>query len=292
MTESIKTFIVKAEKALARVVPTNIAFSLLRILPRKVTAKLISLVNFKTDYEVKLVGLNFKIRSGPHDDHFLDIEHDRLISWENKTLETWSRFSRDAQVCIDVGAYLGVYSIVSSLSGAKEVYAIEPNQRVFDELQNNFRLNNLESTITSFNLAVGEKEFRGSLLAMPNRPFSSGAHLDIGSRKNVVYESSFRRYKSVSVGEVEVKPLDFLLGITKSKIDLIKVDVEGYELPVLEGAKRILREHGPVLIIEIVSEEQKLLVDEELRSFGYRSGRLIVDARESRNFLFEHGNLT
>lgn len=292
MALSIKTLIVKTEKALVRVAPIRFAFSLLRILPRRITAKLISLVDFETDYDVYLMSLHFKFRSGPQDDHFIDLEHDRLISWEDKTLEIWSNLSKNAHVCIDVGAYLGVYSIIGHLSGAKEVYAIEPNKEVFNKLQTNLRLNGLESKIHYMNLAIGEEEFQGSLLTMPNRPFSSGAHLELGSKESFVYSSKFRRYKSVTVGEVDVKPLDFLLGITKSKIDLIKIDVEGYEQFVIDGAKRILREHSPVLIIEIVSEAQKILVEEKLSSFGYRNGRLIIDTRESRNFIFEHRNLT
>jgi FkbM family methyltransferase len=289
---STKTFIVKTVKALARVVPVDIAFSLLRMLPRRITAKLITLVNFNTDYEVNLMSMHFKFRSGPQDDHFIDLEHDRLISWEDKTLEIWSNLSKNAHVCVDVGAYLGVYSIIGHLSGAKEVYAIEPNREVFNKLQTILRLNGLESKIHSMNLAVGEEEFQGSLLTMPHRPFSSGAHLELGARESVVYGSKFRRYKSVTLGEIDVKPLDFLLEFTKSKIDLIKIDVEGYELFVIDGAKKILREHHPVLIIEIVSEAQKILVEEKLSSFGYGSGRLIIDTRESRNFIFEHRNPT
>lgn len=287
MAVSIKKLIIWTEKALARAIPIDVAFFLLRILPRRITAKLITVVDFKTEYEVQLVGLKFKFCSGPKDDHFIDLEHNRLNSWEDKTLEIWSQLSKRADVSVDVGAYLGAYSIISYLSGAKEVYAIEPNKRVFDELQANLRLNNLESKINSLNLAIGEKEFQGNLLTMPNRPYSSGAHLDLDSKEGIVYTSKFRSYKSVALDQVDVKPLDFLLEITKSKIDLIKIDVEGYELFVIDGAKRILTEHHPVLIIEIVSEAQRTLVEEKLNSFGYIGGRLIIDKRESRNFIFQ-----
>ena len=291
MASPITKFILIVVRSLLKVLPIGVAFQLLRILPRKLTAKLIALIDFKNDYDVKILGLNFKIKSGPQDDHFLDLEFDRMSSWENRTLRIWSDLSKTAQVCIDVGAYFGVYTIVSFLSGAKEVYAIEPNPNVFKNLLSNLEINGLQREVTCLNFAVGEENCDSSLLAMPNRPLSSGAHIDLGSRENIVYDSNFRRYKSVSIGNVQVKPLDCMLEITKSRIDLIKIDVEGYELLVLNGAERILREHQPVLIIEIVSAEQKKIVDNKLHSFGYSVGELISDPRESRNFIFRHQSL-
>jgi len=279
---------VKLVKWFARAVPLDLAFSLLRVLPRSVTAKLVASVDFKSEYHVDILGLKFKMYSGPLDDHFLDLEHNGLIDWEDKTLKVWSELSSKAEVCIDVGAYLGVYSIISSLSGAREVFAIEPNPNVYTEMVANFTRNALEEKISCLNVAVGESEFKGSLLAMPNRPLSSGAHLDLGSRENIVYESGFRRYQSNAISQVVVKPLDFILRITNSKIDLVKIDVEGYELLVLDGATQILREHKPVLIIEIVSEKQKDIIDRKLRTFDYGIGQLILDARESRNYIFKH----
>jgi FkbM family methyltransferase len=288
MANLIKTLVALVLRLLVKILPLSFAFWLLRLLPRRITAKLITLIDFKTDYSVNIIGLNFKLRSGPQDDHFLDLEHDRLSSWENATLKIWSDLSKTAQVCIDVGAYLGVYSIVSYLSGAKEVYAIEPNPGVFKKMLSNLATNGLHDKVTCLDFAVGEQEFDCDLLAMPNRPFSSGAHLNLGSQENVIYNSDFRRYKSVPISKVRVKPLDYILEVTSSRIDLIKIDVEGYELLVLNGAEVILREHRPVLIIEIVSEEQKEIVDNKLRSFGYGDGELILDQRERRNFVFKH----
>jgi FkbM family methyltransferase len=279
---------VAVEKFLARLLPLNITFWILKTLPRGITAKLIALVSFKTSYSVKILGLNFQILSGPQDDHFLDLEHDRLTSWESETLKIWSSLSKNAQVCLDVGAYLGVYSIISSLSGAAEVYAIEPNPKSFKELQSNVLLNGLENKVKCLNFAAGDDNFRGSLLAMRNRPLSSGAHLDLGSRESLVYESNFRRYESIIVDQVSVNPLDSIFDITDKRIDLIKIDVEGYELFVIEGAKNILRQYHPVLIIEIVTEAQKKKVDKKLELFAYQSGKLITDTRESRNFIYTY----
>ncbi len=288
MVAQAKKLMAKLVKWFARVVPLDLAFSLLRVLPRSVTARLIAYVDFKTEYDVDVLGFKFKLNSGPSDDHFLDLEHNGLIDWEDKTLKVWSELSSEAEVCVDVGAYLGVYSIISALSGAREVFAIEPNPGVCKEMVANFKRNALEKKISILNHAVGESEFKGSLLAMPNRPLSSGAHLDLGSRENIVYESNFRRYESIAISQVDVKPLDYILKITNSKIDLVKIDVEGYELLVLDGATQILREHKPVLIIEIVSEKQKDVIDNKLRNFDYGVGKLILDTRENRNYIFKH----
>ena len=55
-----------------------------------------------------------------------------------------------------------------------------------------------------------------------------------------------------------------------SQVDFIKIDVEGMEIDVLRGATKILKKHRPMMLIEHIKSDKKVLVD-MLRSFGYKS---------------------
>jgi thiamine phosphate synthase YjbQ (UPF0047 family) len=65
-------------------------------------------------------------------------------------------------------------------------------------------------------------------------------------------------------------------------VDAIKIDVEGFELNVLKGAVKILKQHAPILIIEIWEPEQERDITSFLDRLGY-SPKKILDAR---NYLF------
>jgi FkbM family methyltransferase len=61
--------------------------------------------------------------------------------------------------------------------------------------------------------------------------------------------------------EVEVAPLDDLLRLSERRVGVVKIDTEGFELPVLAGARALVARHRPVLIVEI-DRRQNPAVDE------------------------------
>ena len=121
---------------------------------------------------------------------------------------------KKCKVFVDVGANIGDYAI----RAAKycKVYAIEPLPRNYKILKINEKLNNVK--INSFNMAAGNKNGKIKLYYEP------GAY---GT-------PSVKRKQNYFI-EVEMKPLDEI--INEESIDLIKIDVEGAEDLVLEGAR-------------------------------------------------------
>jgi FkbM family methyltransferase len=130
-----------------------------------------------------------------------------------------------SKVFIDVGANVGGYSI----RAAKycKVYAIEPLPRNYKILKINEKLNNVK--INSFNIAAGNKNGKVKL------------YYKIGDWGG----PSIKRELNEFI-EVEMKPLDEI--INEESIDLIKIDVEGAEDLVLEGARNCLRRTKMVII--------------------------------------------
>lgn len=123
-------------------------------------------------------------------------------------------------VVIDVGANVGYYTLLScQLVGAGgSVFSIEAHPRVYAYLEKNIALNKHQN-IATFNMALGDK--KGEI------KFSDEARDDLNS---VSEEGSI------------IVPMSRLddLPIPKNKIDLLKIDVEGYEKFVLEGARATL----------------------------------------------------
>jgi FkbM family methyltransferase len=143
-------------------------------------------------------------------------------------------------VVYDVGANLGFFSLLAArLAGATgRVESFEPVPIGAGATRANASLNGL-STIVVHEVAVGERSGRQNLL-VHSQP--SESHLaDRG------WQSEIRDQI-----EVEVVALDELIEEGRLPVpDLVKVDVEGSEIAVLQGMRRTLRLHDVKLVIEL-----------------------------------------
>ena len=128
---------------------------------------------------------------------------------------------------VDVGANIGIHSVIASrLIGEKGyVYSFEPEPTNFALLKANL-LRNGCTNVTAVNVAVGDKR---SKLKLYIESGSIGTHSLLP--KNTTAKNAI---------EVNVIPLDeYFKGKT---VDILKVDVEGFESQVLDGAKEVLRQ--------------------------------------------------
>jgi FkbM family methyltransferase len=127
---------------------------------------------------------------------------------------------RNQPVIIDVGAHHGAYAIVIGKSVQKfggRVIAVEPNPQSCDVLQRNIRLNKLEKTVICEQVAIADK----------------AGHMKIellGSESKITSAQTNNPYT------IEVVTLELLLEkYAIDYVDLLIIDVEGVELPVLRG---------------------------------------------------------
>ena len=137
----------------------------------------------------------------------------------------------------DIGANIGSYSILAAKVIGTKVVAIEPIPQTFGCLQNNIAINNISDKIQALNIGVGEEE---GILKFTNA-FDTVNHVVLGNKNDE------------SVIEVQVESLNALCKNKKlSQPILMKIDVEGFELSVLNGASDILmNEELKAIIIEI-----------------------------------------
>ena len=132
------------------------------------------------------------------------------------------RYLRRGDVVIDVGANFGLTALAafSVVQPSGRVYAFEPHPQVFRYLQGNIELNDAAHVITAHNLALGNRV--GTVFLTDRR----------AADRNVVS----REPTPVRVAQSTLDDV----ALTLPRINLLKIDVEGYEKFVLEGATRTL----------------------------------------------------
>lgn len=137
-------------------------------------------------------------------------------------------------VFVDIGANIGQHSLYASRF-ANKVYAFEPIKKIYDQFVESKIKNNF-NTIQIYNYALGNQEITLPIFGNVNNMGASSL-VSIENRKKIQ--------------DIQVKRFDDVvseLGI--GKIDFIKIDVEGYELDVLLGARKSIERYTPILLIE------------------------------------------
>ncbi|MEV4162548.1 FkbM family methyltransferase [Nonomuraea dietziae] len=182
------------------------------------------------------------------------------------------RLVRQGDVCFDIGAAYGMYTypLAALVGPGGQVHSFEPLPNPFRLLAAGRRASGAER-IRVNNAALGPAPGR-ELMTLPYRfglPIHGWAHLRTGQRRpgRPISFSSTRTLK------VEVRGVDEYCedhGI--DRVAFMKVDVEGFEARVLEGAARTIDSHRPALLLEIE--------DRHLDKYGMTSADLADPLRE------------
>jgi len=135
---------------------------------------------------------------------------------------------------VDVGANIGVYSIISSnlVGDSGKVFAFEPDPVSFSNIKENIVENSLQN-VQVVNKAVSDKNGKASF-------FNSVDHSSRAGNYILNDETSKTQVETIKLDDYFE---DYL------KIKLIKIDVEGLEYSVLKGMKNILAENNQIEII-------------------------------------------
>jgi FkbM family methyltransferase len=173
----------------------------------------------------------------------------------------------DGVIAIDCGANVGTHTIewANRMTGWGNVIAIEAQERIFYALAGNIAINNCFNA-QAINAAVAEKD--GSMtIPVPNylMPASFGS-LELKQRENPEFIGQQINHGGPGVATVRTLSLDSL---NLPRVDLIKIDVEGMELDVLQGAARCIEKNKPILLVEAIKVDQNQLRT-VLEGFGYQ----------------------
>lgn len=165
----------------------------------------------------------------------------------------------NCEVVFDIGANVGFYSLLSSLTATvKAVHAFEAIEEPCREMIKNVEMNNLGSIININNLAVSNKNEEISFLV--NKDPLSGINASKGSTFHTENKySSQRTVKAVAI--------DNFYNVKSQGVGF-KIDVEGHELSVIDGCLETLKNNTCFLQVECFSKNREGLFS-KLDSLGY-----------------------
>jgi FkbM family methyltransferase len=163
-------------------------------------------------------------------------------SWAPHDIELFQRHIAEGDTVLDVGANFGHHSVVFSklVGDAGQVVAIEAQRVMHDLLHANAALNgrrNIQPVLCAAGAAPGEAFLY---------PISYASETNFGSLGIAA--------KDLTGGErVVVRTVDSIIVeyLPESRVSFVKIDVQAYELFVLQGMSQTLAQHRPVIFAEI-----------------------------------------
>ena len=168
-----------------------------------------------------------------------------LGAFEPRTLNQIAPYLKKAKTVVDVGANIGTFTLPAAalLDDQSVVFSVEPTEYAHGKLLRNIALNpQLAGKIHVRQEFLCSEE----VTQVPTEIYSSW-ELSSAEQKNPIHLGILKKTTGAKANTLDALARE--LGL--SKIDLIKIDVDGYELDVLKGATRVLRESKPVLLIEV-----------------------------------------
>lgn len=142
-------------------------------------------------------------------------------------------------VFLDIGANIGYFSLLAAnKEPTSKIISFEPVECLFQKLEKNISINNI-GNITALHVAIGE--------------INAERELFISTPDNLGM-SSFQEPENYSGKKEKVRVISIDHWFKKAKlsrVDLVKLDIEGSELAALRGMQEVLQNFRPVVIAEI-----------------------------------------
>jgi FkbM family methyltransferase len=193
--------------------------------------------------------------------------------WQSEIWEAISPVLSEGAVFLDVGAHIGYFSMKASARVGKtgHIVAFEPNPETLKLLRENVTANKT-GNVTVEPIACTDRE--QTLTLWTSASFNTGMSSLARENADISYEEPPRPYT------VRGRPIDDVVReLNLTKVNAIKVDVEGAELEVLRGAMKTLKRFHPKLVVEVDSRQLANFktTPEDLVSVitgaGYKHGR-------------------
>lgn len=181
----------------------------------------------------------------------IDTEIAEGRNWEPVVTKWIESKLKDGDVAVDIGANIGWFTLLMARwVGSGRVIAFEPEPSFYARLLNHIYLNAVDN-VELYPFAVSNK-VEDAWCIKNAGPYFSSAHT-VPSQPTKPCEAT----------KVQCVSLD---GWWEGRIDLIKIDVDGYERKVLRGAEETICIHKPAIAIEVADQETAAI----LEGWGYK----------------------
>ena len=209
------------------------------------------------------------------------IDSDKTVSralalygeWAMDELSLLAQIISPGMCVLDVGAFIGTHSLAfSGFAGKKgRVYSFEPRKEIYEILSENLALNNCEN-VTALNIGLDEKEKNLVLQSINLNELVNFGGLSL--------DSDFCSLSSETY-QIHISTID---GLGIEKVDVIKLDVEGMERSVLDGAIEVISRDRPVVFCECNSLSSGYEILEFCQAQQYETYWFLASAYNPNNF--------
>ena len=180
--------------------------------------------------------------------------------WDKSALDIINQYLPDNAVILDIGSHSVYWAIERN---AKKVYAFEPLKSTYEILARNIKLNSLNKTVIPYNIGFYSEKTNAVVRCYNLQNIGNTSFLP----------KSDGRFKLITLDSMSFN----------EKIDLIKIDVEGAEVEVLNGGIKTINKHKPVIVIETYNHKSE--VDEILQKSGYTQ---IDTIRDGEDYIYKY----
>ncbi len=203
-----------------------------------VRAVAVRLLKFKQSGKLQRCGMHFELPSG---DFGVTLEAESTGEYEPVTTALLQSLLQEGMTFVDIGAHVGLFTLPAAVwvGDTGRVVAFEPHPDNYEMLLGNMQANSLEEQIEANQSAVSDTT---EPVHLHLSTFNSGDHqlFNVGGRHSV---------------EVQCTRLDDYF-VSGSKVDVIKMDVQGSEAAAFRGMERILQENEAIKVVWELSPAQ------------------------------------
>lgn len=186
----------------------------------------------------------------------------------NSGFEFCVEASRDKMCMLDIGGHIGLVTMPVSqvLAPGGQVFAFEPSQANRQTLQRHIDVNEIDN-VTVVDSLVGDTEVADIVF------YEHGGVSGMNTRAPIKSEDEYAETHRAQT------TLDAFCRTRGIRPDVIKIDVEGAEFSVLEGARDVLAKDRPLLVVSIHPQHLKALGRDaaELHTLATASGYTVSD---------------
>jgi FkbM family methyltransferase len=208
-------------------------------------------------------GVEFKLYNECDDGLVSDFFYSRQYD-EDADLILFTALAYHSKTIIDIGANTGLFSVLSSVANkSAAIYAVEPYTPNFTRLNINLQLNNC-SNVKPMQVAIGESVGSIEMTVPENNSITDVSSVNGDFSKKIYPDMVWKKQT------VKLETLDNIKQTNKLTIDLIKCDVESYEMSVFKGMDQVLQQDRPAILFEcFVDEERQKFFNEILTKYNY-----------------------
>lgn len=177
------------------------------------------------------------------------------FGYEPGTLAAWSRLAARSTTIADVGAHVGYFSMVAAHANPKaKVHSFEPVDQIHARLSVNVRSNGVQNVRLHQAGVSSEPGWADISVRFSGNLLSTGSTLEAAAP-----DAQLKRIQLLTLDEV----------FAETKLDLVKIDVEGHEMSVLRGARQVLKRDRPTLVMEALVDASLDELIAEFEPLGY-----------------------